>query len=136
MYFRQRSRSACVPSGHSLYAAAPPRALSRGCCELPRLTATSPFGLCPCRFLHLLGRNPLCGRSGLSLSEEESARVPPASPGKSPGLGGPSATIAWPLLVLPASAAAAAETDRPWCFPEELQSRAEAGTQRVVTSRG
>ena len=39
-------------------------------------------------------------------------------------------------LVLPASAAAAAETDRPWCFPEELQSRAEAGTQRVVTSRG
>lgn len=62
--------------------------------------------------------------------------MPPASPRQSPGLGGPCATIAWPLPVLPASAAAGAETDRPWCFPEELQSRAEAGTQQVVTSRG
>ena len=54
----------------------PARALSRGCRKLPRLTATSPFGLWPGHFLHLLGGNPQCVRNdwnGPILTEEDRA---------------------------------------------------------------
>lgn len=94
---------------------------------LPR-AATScshvPFRLWPGRFLHLLDGNPRCGRSGQSspsLTKEESTPAPPASPRRILVWAAPLPCSRGPFL---SSASAAAARDRPWCFPEELKSRA------------
>ena len=69
----------CDPSGHSFYSVALPRALSRGCHVLqPR-----PFRLWPGASSSYWMETAGVGQSSPSLTKEESAPAPPASPRRS-----------------------------------------------------